>query len=120
MPQQFLKPDMVAGASEKERRHFDYEFLYQGCVLFMCNSKPFMVGSKMILTEKKWTLAHLGNGERACQTPSERGLLQSARDWEMRGDLNKNLTFSPEITVTNLHPHLVLWFISCWRRHTKG
>lgn len=53
MPQQFLKPDMVAGASEKERRHFDYEFLYQGCVLFMCNSKPFMVGSKMILTEKK-------------------------------------------------------------------
>lgn len=53
MPQQFLKPDTVAGASGKERRHFDYEFLYQGWVLFMCNSKPFMVGSNMILTEKK-------------------------------------------------------------------
>lgn len=109
MPQQFLKPDTIAGASGKERKHFDYEFLYQGCVLFMCNSKPFMIGSKMILTEKK-----LDPGS------PERGLLQSARDWEMRGDLNKNLTFSPEITVNNLHPDLVLWFISCWRRHTKG
>lgn len=46
---------------------------------------------------------------RGCSTPSERGQLRLARDWEMLADIGRQLVFPREIATTTLRPDLVLW-----------
>jgi hypothetical protein len=38
-----------------------------------------------------------------------KGILSTAKDWQMEVDLKKKLKFPEEITVTKLRPDIVLW-----------
>ena len=57
-----------------------------------------------------------GSGARGRRTcPTIHGQLHSASDWKVAVDLSEQMTFPPEIMVTELRPDIVLWSCSTRR-----
>ncbi|KAL7868614.1 hypothetical protein SRHO_G00099980 [Serrasalmus rhombeus] len=68
-------------------------------------------------TEVQTSTAFIREGERqpTRAPPTISSLIGTARDWQLRVDLDKSLVFPPNIAVSSLHPDLVLWSNSCRR-----
>lgn len=54
-------------------------------------------------------IGFLRPGEKAGKEDRCSGILGTAKDWEMRLDLGRQLKFPEEIAVTSLQPDIVLW-----------